>query len=702
MTWQQIPYVRFLLPFLLGIVTYLWIGACGHWSIHCGALIVWLIAVVGLFWVREPSVRLVRFWGVFLFLALGQLGYLVTYLNDARLSPHHLTHYAEAKNKTYIGTVISTPKLSEKTVRVHLQLKGMQDSGQVEQALSGQLLAYIKLDSLSATLAYGNQLLFRSRIESIKAPLNPAAFDACDYYHPQQIYHQTYIPSEKWSMLAEKEGHPFWYLVYACQQRMVDLLDNYIRGPNEMAVAAALILGAKDQLDHSIRNAYADTGAMHVLAVSGLHVGIIAFLLIFLLDLIGLSKRKSRWGRTIILLSFLWVFALISGASPSVLRACTMFSFVIVGQALDYKINIYNALAASAFFLLCINPYMLQSVGFQLSYLALGGIVFFHPRIYKLLYFENKLADWIWSGLAVSLAAQIATLPIGLYYFHQFPVYFWLSGVVVTAAATAVLSMGLMLLFLAWIPFLGQAIGWVLEWALWLMNSLIFAIQKLPMAVWEGFWLEYWAMWAWYLVIGGFTYLLIKRQLKWAFVPLGMLLILGGHYSYQKIQQNQQELLVVYNVRKHSVVSVVHGQQAYNFKSPETSQKSLRYAQQNHYWSLGVNQPKEYLLTDTIVRANSHYYLGGKAQVGKQRLFIFGEEQARQTSYNPLEMDYVLLQGNPKMKDIRAIGELCIFDTLIFDASSAYWNRKRWKKQCEQWGIDYWDTTTDGALVVTW
>ena len=125
---------------------------------------------------------------------------------------------------------------------------------------------------------------------------------------------------------------------------------------------------------------------MHVLAVSGLHVGLIYFGLSFLLGLLPFKSSNWVWIKTWIMVAGVWFFALLTGASPSVLRAATMFSFIIVGQAMRHHPSIYNTLAGSAFFLLCIQPYMLFEVGFQLSYLAVTGIIYFQAKIYGELY----------------------------------------------------------------------------------------------------------------------------------------------------------------------------------------------------------------------------------------------------------------------------------------------------------------------------
>jgi competence protein ComEC len=189
---------------------------------------------------------------------------------------------------------------------------------------------------------------------------------------------------------------------------------------------------------------------------------------------------RIKWLRALILLTGLWMYALVTGLSPSVLRAATMFSFIIAGQALNRQAYIYNSIAASAFLLLLVQPAILFEVGFQLSYMAVIFIVFLHPYLYRLLSFRYKILNSAWSLTCVSLAAQAGTVPLSLFYFHQFPSYFILSNFVVIPAATVIIY-GAALLFIASpIPVLLEIFGLLLNKFLQMVNFMIFFIEKMP------------------------------------------------------------------------------------------------------------------------------------------------------------------------------------------------------------------------------
>jgi competence protein ComEC len=649
---------------------------------------------------NAPGISTVRTWGIVLSILLMHLGYLVSYAHDARNSALHLQQISNPENATYIASIDGPIKINAKSIKATLKVSTQKSGINRFKPCEGKFIAYFQLDTNSAKLQYGDLIVLQATLKEFSPPLNPKAFDSRSYYATQSIYHQSYLPSDQWKLLGHEQGNWLYQFIYKTRSSLLKILAEHLTSPNEYAVAAALLLGAKDELNKDLRNAYADTGAMHVLAVSGLHIGILIGLLAFLLSFVQRSDKKWLRIKTLILLSLLWSFALLTGASASVLRACTMFSFVIVGQLLNRKINIYNSLAASAFLLLCIDPLFLFQVGFQLSYFALVGIIYLHPRIYKRWYIEHKLGDWIWNGIALSIAAQIATLPISLYYFHQFPVFFWLSGIVVAATASIILSLGIALLCFHFVPFLGAALGYALYGFLFLMNSLIFLIQQLPGAVWEGFWLESWQMWTWYLVLISGLYLFLTRQLKWAFVPLSLGVLLFGYQAAIDYQQVEQQQLCIYNSRKSTLISYINGNNCTTWMdSTLIGNPQIQYAQQNHLWSLGVTTNELHTLNDRVEQ-NSFHYQNKKGQFKDQKLSLYGQEDLLMQTHTPLEVDYVLVHGNPKLKSIQQIEDVYLYKTLVFDASNSTWKIEKWIKECQDLNINFIDVSSEGAWVL--
>ncbi|MGB1218008.1 MAG: ComEC/Rec2 family competence protein, partial [Saprospiraceae bacterium] len=305
----------------------------------------------------------------------------------------------------------------------------------VWHSCSGQILFYFPSDSLSEEINYGDELFIQTRINKPNKNLNPKGFDYKKYLHFQNVHYTGRVVKNNWQIVNKYEKENLYSFSHRTRKKGLDLLRKHLPSENEFAVGSALILGDKKEMTEEVQNAYAETGATHVLAVSGLHVGIVYAIITFIFGFIKSRKKGFNAFRLILSLILIWSFALITGFSPSVIRAATMFSFLTIGDLFTREKNIYNTLAGSAFIILLVNPYLLFSIGFQLSYLAVISIIFFQPLIYKSWYVENKFGKFIWGLISVSLAAQIMTLPISLYYFHQFPTYFILSGLVVIPAA---------------------------------------------------------------------------------------------------------------------------------------------------------------------------------------------------------------------------------------------------------------------------
>ena len=670
-----------------------------RYPFHLTAQVLFFLIVFALSKKKSPDFSFIRIWGLWLTLTLIQLGYLVSFSHDMQNDPQHLEQSEGLKKNTYIATLVSPAKMTKKSMSATLEIHSVSDSIINQRRVSGKIISYFQLDTFATKLEYGDQIIFNAQINKFDLPLNPEAFDVGKFYSSKNIYHQVYIPSGNWEKIRESQGNFLYELIYKFRQHLLKVLKQHLFTPNEYAVASALILGSKDKLSSEIRNAYAETGAMHVLAVSGLHIGILMFMLNFIL---GLKSNSGKWWKKIkliILLSILWSFALLTGASASVLRAATMFSFIIIGQAVDRKTNIYNSLGASAFILLLINPLLLYDIGFQLSYVALGGIIYLHPKIYKLWYIENKIGHWIWSGVALSVSAQIAVLPLGLYYFNQFPVFFWLSGVVVTAVAGIILGLGLFLLLFNGIPVLGTLLGYLLYASIWFMNSLIFMIQKLPGAVWEGFWLEPWQVFSWYFVLISSLVFLRKRKLKCAYLPLMTIILLFCHRVYLNYYQQNQSYLCIYHCRKNTLFSCIYGKKAITFANADIiDSPQLSYSQQRHLWSLGVSENRVYNLEDSVSNRTLSYK-DMKGQIKGKRIFLYTGDDVYKKAYIPLEIDYVLIMGNPKLKSIKQISELCNYKKIIFDHSNSLWKRKKWKEECGALGIDFIDITKEGAFI---
>lgn len=646
--------------------------------------------------------RLVRIWGIACTLCVFSLGFQISYLQDDLQDERHFSqqylptnleeHYFEA-------TVHSLPKLKQNSVQAILEI-AQNCQGNRCRTSTGKLLVYLAIDEQSMQLQQHDRVRFRGTPKTIPAAKNPQAFNLKQYYKYKNIHQQHYMSSDSWEYI--QRASPSWQTkLETARQYLLGIFKQYLSSPNEYAVAAALVLGDKSSLDAGLKNAYADTGAMHVLAVSGLHIGILLALLSFLFQYLP-KKRAYKGIETLCLLGILWSFALLTGASASVLRACTMFSFVLIGRYWHRSVNIYNSLAASAFLLLLLDKNYLFQVGFQLSYVALLGIVYLYPRIERLWYIEHKIGSWIWKGIAVSLAAQLATTPISLYYFHQFPIFFWLSGLWVSLMAGIILSLGLALLVLHWIPLVNLLVGHLLYASIAVMNAGIFGIRQLPGAVWEGFWLLPLEVLIYYICLGLLLLAVYQRHFKALLGLLTCAILVLAYNNVLYTNEQQQHRLAFYHLPKGTAISCIQGQASTTFwQSPSMESTRLERAQQTHLWSLGVRHNAPFSILDSLQAQHLDYqypYL----QFRERQLFILDNQHLSRISSTPLSVDYILVRNNPHQEIISNLHQLCQFETLIIDASNSPWNVRRWTNYCKEQGIAYLSIPDQGGVEFSW
>lgn len=426
----------------------------------------------------------------------------------------------------------------------------------------GKLQLYFSKSDFGSPYHYGNVLLVKGAPQPVPAPANPEEFDYKQFLAVKNIYHQHFVDNTQ-VMLVDNDP-PYTTLGYAIAIRhwAQGVLEKVIEGRQEQGLASALVLGVTDGLDHELLGAYAATGTMHVLAVSGLHVSIIYFILVFLLK----PLKTTPSGKVIIgvvSLFVLWGYAFITGLSPSVLRAVVMFSFVAIGRLLSRDTNIYNTLALSAFCLLVYDPYLILSVGFQLSYLAVLGIVYFQPRIVRLWEPSSWFVDKVWSITSVSLAAQLATFALGLLYFHQFPNYFLLSNLVVIPLSFGVLVLGVAVLSVSFISVIAEGLGFLLTLCIKIMNGAVSFVEMLPFSRIEDIHITPLQCWVLLGLIVCFALMVEYKQYAYLY-PAFVLTVV---YSYSRWvhhynQQVNQSAITVYNIPGYSAIDLMQNAQA--------------------------------------------------------------------------------------------------------------------------------------------
>jgi competence protein ComEC len=389
------------------------------------------------------------------------------------------------------------------------------------------------------------------------------------------IFLTGYISKQNWIKTEEKKSRTIKRYAAYLQSFLSNKLLTSGLSNAEYSVAAAILLGNDETLEPELRASYAATGVSHILCVSGMHVGIIFMILSFLLKPLDTSL-KTRYLKNTILLIAVWVYANITGLAPSVTRSAAMFTFVIIGTFMQRKTNIFHSLFASLFILLSINPLLLFEVGFQLSYLAVFGIVLFQDKIAQWYHPKTKITKYLWELIAVSIAAQILTSPIAIYYFAQFPNYFLLTNLFVIPLSFGVVILGVATLFFSFNSFISNGLGYLLNFGIKTMNEIIMFIEKIPGALTSNISIHITQVIVLYMMIVSYLFLKNKNK-QLIFTQLTLFNILILTYSLITLSTKNYIDVINYDIPKCAALQFCNGGNAVFFSD------SIRNEQDKHY-----------------------------------------------------------------------------------------------------------------------
>ena len=497
---NKIPLFRIALPLIAGICAGIYSGG---FVINSFALIFFLtVILIGSFlfvlFTEKTSYRRRWIYGMTLHIFLLSTGIVIAILQTERFYPNNISQLDENTHQYLVkatGNVVEKPK----SFKLEAEVLCVIDEGE-KQTATGKVILYLQKDSTTAAINYGDVFLIRAPLQKLRETQNPAQFNYKQFLLFHQITRQAYVPSDAFVLTGVNEGNPIMKWIYELRNSLLNILRKHGLEGREFAVGAALILGYTDELDPEIMRAYAGSGALHVLSVSGLHVGIMYVVVAFFLSFLDKFKRGNII-KAILLLAFLAFYAMITGLSPSVLRASVMFGFIVIAKSFNYHTNIYNTLAVSAISLLIYDPYLIMQVGFQLSYLAVIGIVAIQPLLVELWEPKTKAMKWVWEITCVSVAAQIATAPLGFLYFHQFPVYFMISNLIVIPVSTGILYLGLAVLLLSFIPVVCDFLTEILKGMIWFLNRSVELTESMPYSILGGIDISIVETWMLYAVV---------------------------------------------------------------------------------------------------------------------------------------------------------------------------------------------------------
>lgn len=545
--------------------------------------------------------------------------------------------------------------------------------------VKGTCLLNIPKDSLFKSLKVDAIYNTKTAFQELPLILNPHQFDYKSYLNKQHIYHQITIEASRLFLIDERVHTIFGYS-HELRQQINDALLPFNFQKDELSIMNALLLGQRQDISNTIYKSYTNAGAIHILAVSGLHVGIILLVLNLVLKPLKYLKQ-GRLLKAFLIIVLLWAYAIIAGLSASVIRAVLMFSMVTIGMHLKRPNSIFNTLFGSLFLLVVVKPSFLYDVGFQLSYLAVFSIVIFQPMIYNLIDIKFKILDYPWKLLSVTLSAQIGILPISLYYFHQFPGLFFISNLVIIPFLGIILSMGLLVIFLALIQQLpltlaqfysaiiqqlNQFITWVGQQEAFLFTNISFDISQVIFC---------------YTLI--FCFLRLRQRLSYKHIiyTLGSILLFQVYSIFEKHQQVHQQI-IVFHKNKHSIIGLQHFKNLIihsSLEAPENERLLVNYT---------VGAATTIKCTDAVAAL---YTLNSKQLLVVDSMGIY--------NIKSLEPDIILLRHSPKINLVRLIDSLQP-QLIIADGSNFKSYQERWRLTCKAKKIPFHQTGKKGAYII--
>ena len=696
--WSKYPFVRMLIPFALGIWVSIFVVAfrLSPTFLIAASLSLLVMAVLTAFLLKHQ--RHSWFFGAVMASYLFMAGYSLVRVHGKEVRESYYRNF-QAEASYYVARVYDYPTERPNSIRTVLELEYQFGDSLPSRPVSGKVMAYFPKSDSAFALHYGDLIAIPAPIREVSPPLNPEEFDYRAYLARKGITGQTYLKDDDWIDLQANDANSIYAFSYRFRDVLLASLHRSGLNDNEFGVAAAILLGYDDYLADEVRKNYVAAGSMHILCVSGMHVGIIYLLASFLL---GFLNRK-KWQKTlkqVLLLALIWFYALIAGLSPSILRASLMISFVIIGEAIRRKGFVINSIAASAFILLCINPNNLFEIGFLLSYAAVMGIVVLQRPIYNLLYVKNKLLDKAWQITAVALSAQIATVPFTLFYFQQFTTYFWLSNLFMTPISFIVVISGMILLLVSWIPYLNTLVGYLVWGSVYVMNWVVAKIESIPYSIIKGLYINdfEFAVLLVALLLLMLTFVLRKRHLFIAM--LASLLLMMTSVTIRMYNSDHQQGMTIFSLRNHTAIDYIRGSEhvlladSALMVDESTVDYSLKGAWSKRHLS---HHPQVIGLEEDY--ANEYLCKKSNLVSFDGKLLAIWEDQRISDSLSfRLPVDYLLIVGKQK-PDVQSTVNGYEAKMLLIDGSVPRYLSEKWIAQAQDLDIPYYNIG-EGAMEV--
>jgi competence protein ComEC len=675
MNWSPFPFFRIAIFFIAGILICNFFHF-SFYSVYCFTAFSGLTWFLSEFFVRDIQ-RKKQSTGISLLLFVLCLGMGITKIKIYDQEKSNTT--SESKPFVYKGIIKEKLKFNPKPkFVVQSNLNRVEASRKVDLIIS-----FAANDSIAHTYEIGDEILFKSLLKTVKNPKNPEAFDYAQFLNYKSIKLTGFIKSENHKIITRGNVNFFERLALQASDYSKSVIQKNIKDESVNGIVQALLIGNKTNIDQNVYKAYADTGAIHVLSVSGLHVAIFISLFVFLFDKIKQNTNTFLLIKVLCLLIIVWFYVILTGMSPSVLRAGIMVSMYLIGKNLFKGVNSYNIISLAALLMLVYNPFFLFQTSFQFSYISLLSILYFQPKISKWLTFENKILSFVWDLIAVSLAAQILMFPFTIYNFHQFPMTFALSGIVAVPIVTLIIYLGTLMIVIA--PITASAsygVGYLIEQIVKLLNTIIVWMSNIPHSVIQHIWVGPLVL---ALLVLAIIFLIYwhEMQKKSAFyIALVIIFICVSQNTFEKIKAREQVGFTIYNTYNGDVIDIFKGINVKRFVKKEIAPQTLDMVAKNHIIKCRIKNLQETAL---------HYH-----DISSKKLLLLTDTQHLSIRKDSSITDYVYVGIN---EDPEKVIKNLNVGMIILSPSLKPWILKKWLLLQQNKGIPIHNIKDEGAFV---
>ena len=543
----QFPLTRIFIGFLFGILLFRIENISTTFVLFSLGFSIIGLLISSFFCQKRSAFKII--FGCFTLTTAIIVGISTALIHKESLNQLHYTHQILDYEKVHQLDLIAVEKLknSQKNIRLICILKVLDG-----RKSFGKVILNISKDKTFKNIKIGTHLNVIGIIFKNKKPFNPNLFDYSSYLENQEIYAQVYS-KQKQIKIGDFEPS-LWASFSNFRTVIISNLEHSNISKEELNVLNALILGQQQDISPEVLKDYQYAGAVHVLSVSGLHVGFIMLFITFLLKPISNSKKAAILKLIIIVLS-LWGFAILAGLSPSIVRSVTMFSFLAIGIQLRRTVNIYHTLLVSMLLILLFKPSFLFDVGFQLSYLALFFIIWLQPLLSNIWQPKNKIIKYFWDIITVSTAAQIGAMPLSIYYFHQFPGLFFVTNLIILPLLGVIMAVGVIAILIAAFSTVPFFIAKAVELLIGLLNAIIHWVASIDTFVIKNISFSNEMLWSSYLVIILIILWIKRPTFNRLTITFASILLLQIILIFQKKETLNNEELIIFNCQKNTIVT---------------------------------------------------------------------------------------------------------------------------------------------------